>query len=342
MSTGTTKAAVRHSVRVWRGPLRGVTWLVWRQHRWAARVLAVLVIVFAAGAVLLRARMAGYIDSHHIAGCPEISRLPACAGTQDAVIAFRAGYGQVIDLITTVMLLLPAATGMFLGAPLLARELENGTDRLAWTQSVSPLRWFAAKCAVPLALVLTTAPVLSALVTWCLRPAADEVSGAYWYQYGTFAALGPVPVAYCLLALVTGVLAGLVLRRTVPAVAVTAVLTGLWSYVFAAVRPRLLDTVTTRTASGGTDASDLPDDSWYRGGGLLTASGERLPEESCPAGRGYAACLREHRVTGAYLDSHPVAHHWPLAWAESALVAGAAVVLALMLLLVASRVLRRR
>ncbi|MFH8405383.1 ABC transporter permease [Streptomyces sp. NPDC018019] len=343
MSTGTTEdRAARHAVRVWRGPLHGATWLVWRQHRWAARLLAVFVLLAAAGAVVLRARMAGYIDSHHIAGCSEISRLPACAGTQEAVTAFRAAYGPLIGTITDVMVLLPAAAGMFAGAPLIARELENGTAKLAWTQSVSPVRWFAAKCAVPLVLVLAAVSALSALVTWCLAPAVDEVSGAYWYSTGTFNALGPVPVAYCLLSVVIGVLAGLVLRRTVPAMAVTVLLTGLLAYAFDAVRPHLMATVTTRAASDGTDASELPDDSWYQGGGLRTESGERLPAGSCSAGDGYADCLRLHKVVGGYVDSHPAAHRWPLAWLESALVTGAAAVTAVVLALVAARVLRRR
>ena len=33
--------------------------------------------------------------------------------------------------------LLPALAGLFIGAPLLARELEHGTHRLAWTQSLT-------------------------------------------------------------------------------------------------------------------------------------------------------------------------------------------------------------
>ncbi|MEV5595857.1 ABC transporter permease [Streptomyces sp. NPDC052496] len=342
MSAGTTRGADRHTVRVWRSPLRGAAWLVWRQHRWTVRLFAVLVAVCAAGAVVLRLRMAGFIDSHHIAGCSEISRLPACAGTQDAVAAFRARYTAPVNLITTAMALLPAAAGMFLGAPLIARELEHGTARLAWTQSVSRARWLAAKCAVPAAIVLVASSALAALVTWCLRPALDEVSGVYWYTQRAFDALGPVPVAHCLAAFVTGVLTGLVVRRTLPAVALTAVLVGFLTYGFATVRPHLAETVTTWSASGATDASELPDASWYQGGGLLTASGVRLPDASCAAGEGYAACGDGHEVVAAYLDSHPVTQHWQLAWTESALAVGVAVLLAAALFPVASRVLRHR
>ncbi|MFI0260243.1 ABC transporter permease [Streptomyces sp. NPDC017056] len=342
MSTRTTGSGSAHTRRTRRSPLRGATWLVWRQHRWAVRLLTALVLGCAAGAVLLRARMAGYIDSHHIAGCSEISRLAACEGTQDAVAAFRAAYRGPIDLITTGMLFLPVVTGMLLGAPLIARELEQGTAKLAWTQAVSPVRWLVAKCAVPAGIVLVASSALAALVTWCLRPAVDEVSGTYWYATSAFNALGPVPVAYCLLAFMTGVLAGLVVRRTVPAMALTAVLTTLMSYAFDAVRPHLMPTVTTWSASGSADASELPDSSWYQGGGLLTASGTRLPDGTCPAGEGYASCLSGHKVVGAYIDQHPVSHHWPLAWTESALVAGVALVVLPALTVVAFQALRRR
>ena len=37
--------------------------------------------------------------------------------------------------------LLPLAVGVFWGAPLLAREVEQGTIRLVFTQSVSRRRW---------------------------------------------------------------------------------------------------------------------------------------------------------------------------------------------------------
>ena len=41
----------------------------------------------------------------------------------------------------------PAVIGIFWGAPLVARELETGTHRLAWNQSVTRGHWLAAKLA---------------------------------------------------------------------------------------------------------------------------------------------------------------------------------------------------
>jgi len=47
-----------------------------------------------------------------------------------------------------VVLVVPALIGVFWGAPLIARELETGTFRLAWTQSVTRTRWLAVKLGV--------------------------------------------------------------------------------------------------------------------------------------------------------------------------------------------------
>ena len=40
---------------------------------------------------------------------------------------------------------MPALIGAFWGAPLITREFEAGTFRLAWNQSVTRARWLAIK-----------------------------------------------------------------------------------------------------------------------------------------------------------------------------------------------------
>ena len=65
---------------------------------------------------------------------------------------------------------------MFVGAPLVARELESGTFRFAWTQGRSRVQWIVIKL-VLLAVVLTAfALAFSALFTWWYRP-FDAISG---------------------------------------------------------------------------------------------------------------------------------------------------------------------
>ncbi|MGW1374053.1 ABC transporter permease [Streptomyces sp. NPDC002446] len=320
------------------GPLGGLAWLVWRQHR---LLLGVLFAGSAAAAVwcaVLRGRMASFIDAHHLAGCSLISLVPRCEGTQDAVMAFRAAYRPSLQLAELGLTLLPVLIGLFLGAPLIARELETGTHQLVLTQSAGPLRWLAAKLALPALCVLTAVSGLSAVFAWLWQVGGDEVSGSYWYSTLGFHSLGPVPVAYSLLGLAVGALAGLLLRRTVVSMAVTLAAMIVLPGAFTLLRPYLLAATTTGYGRGA--AVSAPDDSWVLEQGYTTGSGARLTEEAmeCPPSGDYDGCLRGHGVTGRFLDQHPVSHHWPLAWIEAGLV----VALAAALTAVAFRVMRRR
>ncbi|GAA2327483.1 transporter [Streptomyces caniferus] len=317
-------------------PLRGLVWLVWRQHR---LVFGVLLAAVAGGAVwcaVLRGQMAGFIDAHHIAGCSQISLDPRCAHTQEAVSAFRETYGPFLRLVEVGLVLLPALIGLFLGAPLIARELEAGTDKLVLTQSVGPLRWLAVKTGLPALIVLASTTALSLVYSWLWQVAGDEVSGFYWYSALGFDALGPVPVAYSLLALAVGVLAGLLQRRTVLSMGVTLAAVVAAQVVLAQLRPYLLPTVTKEFKNGR--PAQLADDAWLVGQGDYVRSGAHLADSPCHASPGYEACQRAHDVAGQYMDYHPASHHWPLAWIEAGIVlAGAAV-----LTVIAFRVMRRR
>ncbi|MEW1752109.1 ABC transporter permease [Streptomyces angustmyceticus] len=319
-----------------RAPLGGLLWLVWRQHR---LVFGVLLAAAAGGAVwcaVLRGQTAAFIDAHHIAGCSQISLDPRCDGTQKAVTAFRETFGPSLRLVEVGLVLLPALIGLFLGAPLIARELEAGTHKLVLTQSVGPLRWLAAKTGLPALVVVTACTGLSLTFSWLWQVAGDEVSGYYWYSTLGFHSLGPVPVAYALLALAIGVLAGLLLRRTVLSMGVTLGAVVAVQVVLAQLRPYLLPTVTTEFPKNR--PAQVPDDSWLVGQGHYTRSGARLSDSPCDASAGYEDCLRQHGVVGQYMDHHPASHHWPLAWIE----AGIVLALTAALTVVAFRVMRRR
>lgn len=98
------------------------------------------------------------------------------------VTEFRSTYGQPLQLAEMGLMLLPVLIGVFLAAPLIAREMEAGTHKLVLSQSVGPLRWLAAKTAVPALVVLAATTVLSVVFAWMWAVVGDEVSGAYWYS----------------------------------------------------------------------------------------------------------------------------------------------------------------
>jgi hypothetical protein len=118
-----------------------------------------------------------------------------------------------------IVAIVPALVGLFFGAPLIARELETGTFRLVWTQSVTRKRWLAAK----LGLVGIVAMAIGGLLTWMADWWASPLDAVNQDRFGAanFSFHGIAPIGYAAFAFALGVTAGALLRRTVPAMAVT-------------------------------------------------------------------------------------------------------------------------
>ncbi|MCE0447711.1 hypothetical protein LT493_37990 [Streptomyces tricolor] len=104
------------------------------------------------------------------------------------------------------------------GAALIGRELESGTAHLAWTQAVTPVRWLTAKLTTAALPLLAGAAVL-ALAYGTVRTADQDVLVTHWTWDRVFVPRGPLLPALTLCALALGALAGLALRRTLPALA---------------------------------------------------------------------------------------------------------------------------
>jgi hypothetical protein len=133
--------------------------------------------------------------------------------------------------------LAPGLVGLFVGAPLVARELESGTFRLAWTQGVTRSRWLITKLVLGGATAFAAAGMLALTTTWWFR----DIDAVGSNQYALFDRRDLAPVAYAVFAFALGSLVGTVLRRTLPAMATTL---GVFAFtriaVTAWVRPNLL------------------------------------------------------------------------------------------------------
>ncbi len=133
-----------------------------------------------------------------------------------------------------LVVVVPGIIGIFWGPPLVARELETGTYRLAWTQGVTRRRWMAAKLGVVGLASLAVAGLLSLMVTWWSSP-VDRVNMSPFVSFDQRAI---VPVGYAAFAFALGVTAGLLIRRTLPAMATTlAVFVGVRLVVAHFLRP---------------------------------------------------------------------------------------------------------
>jgi hypothetical protein len=120
-----------------------------------------------------------------------------------------------------VLLVAPALIGAFWGAPLVARELETGTFRLALTQSVTRQRWLAVKLVLLGLASMAVAGLLSLILTWWFSP-IDRVQ-LNRLTPAMFGVRGVVPIGYAAFAFALGVTAGVLIRRTIPAMAATIV-----------------------------------------------------------------------------------------------------------------------
>ena len=186
-----------------------MTWLAWRQFRTQALVIAGLLVVLA---------IALAIDGVHLVHLYD-TNVAKCAQRNDCVSAGALFQKQAKwhGALNLLVLAVPALLGAFWGAPLVARELETRTNLLAWTQSVTRSRWFIVKVAIAGAASVITAGLLSLMVTWWSSPHDRFVNS----PYSVFDQRDIVPVAYALFALALGVLLGMIIRRTLPAMAAT-------------------------------------------------------------------------------------------------------------------------
>jgi hypothetical protein len=121
--------------------------------------------------------------------------------------------------LATLSMAVPGLFGIFWGAPLVAKEVEEGTHKLAWTQSVPRRRWLGANLGWALLAAALWGAAIAALLTWWLGP--YNALHVNRFQPMHFEIQGIVPVAYSVFAVSLGIGAGAWFRRVLPAAAVT-------------------------------------------------------------------------------------------------------------------------
>ena len=124
----------------------------------------------------------------------------------DVLSQFGQSYDGELNLTQLLVIAAPGLIGIFWGAPLIARELETGTDQVAWNQSVTRTRWLAVKLTGVGLAAIAAAAVLSYLLTWWAGP-LDHINGSRFAAV-TFASRDIVPLAYAAFAFALGTTAG--------------------------------------------------------------------------------------------------------------------------------------
>lgn len=203
-------------------------WLAWRQFRTQAVVAVVLLGALVATLLATGPSLVHLFDST-VLTC---KRLHDCQG---AMRNFNGKDSLIRRVANALVIVTPALVGVFWGAPLVARELETGTFRLSWTQSVMRSRWLLVKLGLVGAASMAAAGLVSLAVTWWSSP----FDGLADMPFNAFDTRGIVPIGYAAFAFALGVTAGVVYRRTIPAMATTF-------FAFFAVRLAFSDLIRQR------------------------------------------------------------------------------------------------
>ena len=312
-------------------------WLTYRQFR--TQALAALA-VLAAAAVYIA--VTGLRMRHTYTADQAACRQPH---SQCGLILnqFQNAYNGPQQLLQLFVLAAPALIGIFWGAPLIAGELERGTHRMTWNQSITPGRWLAVKLAVVGLAAVAAAGLLSLLLTWWASP-LDRV-GDDRFAALTFATRDIVPLGYAAFAFALGAALGLLTRRALPAMAVTlAVFIALQVLFATQFRADLLPSTTTTRAvdaallgqaggiGTGADAAGPvfvdtpgPPGAWIQSEtDLENSAGQTIsatevngclndPEPDMAA---IGDCLAPYNLH-IDLTYQPADNYWPLQWAET-------------------------
>jgi hypothetical protein len=208
-----------------------VIWLAWGQFRTPAVVALGLLVALAIAAALTGPHLAHLYDAT-VANCTKDH------GCGSAQTQFLKSDHFLRATLPPLLLVTPALIGMFWGAPLVARELETGSYKLSWTQSVTRDRWLATKLGLIGLTSMVVTGLLSLILSWWFSP-IDRIN-LNRFTPAMFGLRGIAPIGYAAFGFVFGVFAGMIIRRTLPAMAVTIVgFLGARVAVTYWIRPRL-------------------------------------------------------------------------------------------------------
>jgi hypothetical protein len=188
-------------------------WVTWRQHRGQAIACLAVLAALAVYAIIEGTSMRSAFSSDGLAGSC-LARTQGI-GCENGIGAFMDKFGTVVNIsFWSVALIVPGLIGVLVGGSLIARESEYGTWRLAWSQSVPRARWLAVKLGLVTGGLIVLGAAMTAVITWYRAP-MDRLTGRM--QHNVFDFEGLVLTAYILCAFGFAVLAGLLIRRSIPA-----------------------------------------------------------------------------------------------------------------------------
>jgi ABC-2 family transporter protein len=299
-------------------PWRRMAWVTWRQHRIALAGVAALL-----GALAVYLWLTG-LQMHHAYSAATACHPASSFFCGNMIDDFDNTYGPTAAAVAALLQVVPALIGAFVGAPVLARELETGTFRYAWTLGVGRRRWTLAKL-VPLATAVAAAVgVFSLLFSWYYEPLFAD-GNQIPLAPTVFDVRGVAFAAWTLVAFAIGALAGMLIRRVVPAIAATlAAYTGLVLAVGLDLRQHYTTPLLTSNPNVPGSAWIISQQWETKGGQPVSQSVLSQVLQGAPQLAGKGGVPHSPNVT-QYLMQHgytqwtsyqPGSRFWPFQWIE--------------------------
>jgi hypothetical protein len=269
-------------------------WLTWRQHRWA----------IVSGAVFVMA-LGGYILWNE----RETAR---SVGINLQLFGMFADTRGVADLQDGIAAAFGLVVAVFWAAPLVAREIEQRTHLLAWSQDVRPRRWLLAQAGWLTLAAAVFATVLGMFVAGqadgLFRPRPDSYPEFTLLRFEAFL---PLQIAYVLFGFALGLAVSVLVRRIVPAMGVTAVVFLGVRFGLSQYRPYYLAPVHAVAAVPGFPDPYVGNNGLMVAEGMTNAAGQPVGNfnlaclNTVHSYAEYGACLRSGGIVGSFLDYQP-------------------------------------
>jgi hypothetical protein len=197
-------------------PWPGMLWVTWRQQRGLLISVVALFVAGVAGLVVEGLRI------HHDYATLTACHPAAASACQQLSREFTTTDWHEGNGVRVALLAAPVLLAMFAGPPVLAREMETGTFRYAWTQGIGRVRWTVAKLTILGSVLTLAALVLGQLFTWFFAPFMTTQQLTL-LSPPVFDARGVVYAAWTLTAFCLGAFTGTLVRRIIPAMALSLI-----------------------------------------------------------------------------------------------------------------------
>jgi ABC-type transport system involved in multi-copper enzyme maturation permease subunit len=296
-------------------------WLTWRQHRLEGLMTLGVLAVIGVFLLLTGRAMATSFQQLGLSHCLSLQTPPG-SPCPNLIMAFGTQYG-LLQLFDILLIFLPLLLGTLVGAPLVAREVEQHTHLLVWTQSITRTRWLTVKLALVLGAGLLASGALLAVLIWWYRPWA-QLDGSFGTN--AYDTSGPVWVAETLLALALGVLAGTLTRRVAPAIFLTIVLfVAIRVPVASLWRPNFEAPITQTTPIGqvNNNQSTLSSQDWVIAQGYIDAQGNKHDGlVGCTSNQTSVQCFQVNGAQALFVSYQPADRFWTFQWIETGIYVG--------------------